>query len=735
MSRFVQKDLTEPMSAPTATPAPRSWRNHLITLMLAVGGTWLFWGALWLGEGLVGGDVYTYSLPQKQFLAETLQAGEWPLWNPRVGHGYPVLGESQTGALYPLHVVMYGFLDLSTAWNAVLIGHYIAAFLTMTWCGRRLGLSWSGSWLAATVYVYGWFPPRAFLDWAILGGVYLPWAIGAQAAWWETKQPRFLLSLALAVGLPLLGGHYQISFLTWLLLAAYGLWQIWRARTDPARWRSGAALAMAFSLGVGLAAVQLLPTWELRGRSQRAEVGGEHEPSYGHIPPIYLSQLALPWVWYHSDLDLDAAISKLTYLSVPAGTNRVEAHLYVGLLPFWLVLATTLVAWRNRSLDASTGFWLMVALLSVIYATGWLMPVLRGIPGFNFFRGPGRAGLLVTFALALLAGKALQTWQEWAGPRRASLLTTLVLALTVADLWWLPQAVTYAVMVPQPPITRQHQSPLREWASTQTQPVRLYAPGANAPTLLGVSAVPVYMGLGPAEYFDPALTLPPGTTEGFHGYSAARVDWLRSAGVTHILSFEPLEPLGWPVDLVWSGIDPLLNPALARFREPIWLYALHEAPGRVSWNPKAAEASNIGNHGNPADRESEPVEPDPGDISRLPKAGSTDNGVSLDVASAGRSATVVEYRPNRVSIQASSTDGGWLVLRDLDYPGWQVSVDGQPTETVRTDGLYRGVELSPGDHNVIWSYRPASVYWGGCLSGLAALCLMLGALALAKRQA
>src|SRR5262249_11483993 len=102
--------------------APRSAFSEVaLVSFAAVALTVLFWSPLWLGGGLIGGDIYPYSLPQKAWLADSLKAGVIPLWNPLTGHGYPVLGESQTGALYPLHLVVYALCDVGTGWNVVLI--------------------------------------------------------------------------------------------------------------------------------------------------------------------------------------------------------------------------------------------------------------------------------------------------------------------------------------------------------------------------------------------------------------------------------------------------------------------------------------------------------------------------------------------------------------------------------------------------------------------------------------
>src|SRR4051794_28342803 len=114
-------------------PAPaRVWQAPLLVLALAIGMSYVFWQTLWHGGGLVGGDTYTYFFPQKAFFADELKAGRFPLWCPLVGHGYPVVAESQTGVFYPPNLILFRLFEVNTAYNAAQIIHYILAFMA-TW--------------------------------------------------------------------------------------------------------------------------------------------------------------------------------------------------------------------------------------------------------------------------------------------------------------------------------------------------------------------------------------------------------------------------------------------------------------------------------------------------------------------------------------------------------------------------------------------------------------------------
>lgn len=316
-----------------------------------------------------------------------------------------------------------------------------------------------------------------------------------------------------------------------------------------------------------------------------------------------------------------------------------------------------------------------MALVAAVYATGWLMPCLQALPGFGFFRGPGRATILTTLALAVLSGRALDGLLSRSA-RMQTAWGTLALFVTAVDLAILPWAVSYSVVVSQPPIAQRDASPVRRLLMAEEGPVRLYAPGANLPNLLGVASTPVYLGLGPREYFDPQFILPETDPPDFQAYTPAREAWLKQAGVTHILSFETLERRGWPVRLLWTGFDPMLNPAWARFQEPVYLYALREAPGRLRW----------------------------------------------DQGGAG-TARVTQLTANQVEIAVEVQEPGRLILTDLADPGWTVTVDGKdvPVETV---GMFRGVKLERGTQTVVWTYWPRSVYWGAVVSLLAALILL-----------
>jgi hypothetical protein len=77
---------------------------------------------------------------------------------------------------------------------------------------------------------------------------------------------------------------------------------------------------------------------------------------------------------------------------------------------------------------------------------------------------------------------------------------------------------------------------------------------------------------------------------------------------------------------------------------------------------------------------------------------------------ADRPVESLKWTPNTIYVQASGP--GTLVLSEVAYPGWKVSVDGVPAQIETVDGLLRAVRLNVGEHAVRFDFEPLPVYLG-----------------------
>lgn len=82
------------------------------------------------------------------------------------------------------------------------------------------------------------------------------------------------------------------------------------------------------------------------------------------------------------------------------------------------------------------------------------------------------------------------------------------------------------------------------------------------------------------------------------------------------------------------------------------------------------------------------------------------------------SETVILIRdePQRVEFTAVLRSPGLVVVGDMYYPGWTLTVNDQPAEILRTNRAMRGVALPAGAHRLVFRYEPASFRLGIGLS-------------------
>jgi hypothetical protein len=73
---------------------------------------------------------------------------------------------------------------------------------------------------------------------------------------------------------------------------------------------------------------------------------------------------------------------------------------------------------------------------------------------------------------------------------------------------------------------------------------------------------------------------------------------------------------------------------------------------------------------------------------------------------------ITRAEPQRIELRAVLRTPGLVVLAEVYYPGWVVSVDGRPAEILRTNRAMRGVALAAGTHELVFAYQPLSLRLG-----------------------
>ena len=82
----------------------------------------------------------------------------------------------------------------------------------------------------------------------------------------------------------------------------------------------------------------------------------------------------------------------------------------------------------------------------------------------------------------------------------------------------------------------------------------------------------------------------------------------------------------------------------------------------------------------------------------------------------------MEYR-------TSATDEQLAVFSEVYYPkGWNVYVDGQPSELFRADYILRAMIVPAGEHVITFEYKPQSYFMGAKISAISSSILLLALL-------
>ena len=71
--------------------------------------------------------------------------------------------------------------------------------------------------------------------------------------------------------------------------------------------------------------------------------------------------------------------------------------------------------------------------------------------------------------------------------------------------------------------------------------------------------------------------------------------------------------------------------------------------------------------------------------------------------------TIKGYEPNEVTYEVNSGKGGVVVFSEIYYPGWTATIDGASAELGRVNYILRALNVKPGKHEVVLTFKPKSV--------------------------
>ena len=673
-------------------------------------------------------DMVYQVLPWYQFQAVSWHDGRFPLWDPHVWGGQPLIGQMQPGAAYPPNWLLFllplreGHIQLAGLHGYFILTHFLAA-LACFWLCRDLGRTIGASIFAGFAFALGGLVGSIEWPQMLNGAVWIPLCLLFYFR--SVRGQARLTSAAFAgtfLGISFLSGHHQIPTFAAVMMAGLWLVEFWRGRSQWPRRLEQTGVFVLFTALVS--ALQILPAYEYGTHAIRF-VGSQNGVFWAqNVPYIVHQQFSLA----PGDLTglLLSAGRPYTFMGITAVT--------LALLGFWWGFADRVVRYFGGIGIGALLFALGGS--SIFHGIAYLL-----IPMVEKARSPAMAIVIAQLAIAVMASYGIDSLRQRSPGRWpiAALLTIGVLpwpALAIASSIRPEAAHEYGQFAVAALASLSIAAVLYGWRSKQISERAVVlllsitalfelgtvtgqgfrhreAAGGYLPVLdrqavvldflkkqsdfvrLEVDTDALPYNIGDWDGIDQFRAYLGGMTSNLVPFEIERLKGGPVAsnvfGLNYAVGTKPFRSRQTEVFHGASGLNVYRNPdALPRF----WtVHRLRAIAGRDLMSQLAS-----------ADLMHEAFLKGP-----LP---------ALDGCSGSDSVTLLGRENERITIRAQMACKGLLVLNQTFYPGWQALVDGRPARIEEAYGALQSVVLDSGTHQVDFRYRPWTVYWGGLLTSV-----------------
>ena len=184
---------------------------------------------MFAGRVYVADDLGAFHLPLRNFYSQQLGAGEPFDWNPEMFGGFYLTGEGQAGTYHPLHLFLYRFLPLQTAFDLECLLSYPVMLAGMYVFLLRWRICRPAALFGAMAFTFGGFNLLHFVHPNVVAIVaHLPWLLVAIDVLVRGNNQRVkrlaFAAIALLSGSQLLLGSPQFVLFSLMLEVGYVLW-------------------------------------------------------------------------------------------------------------------------------------------------------------------------------------------------------------------------------------------------------------------------------------------------------------------------------------------------------------------------------------------------------------------------------------------------------------------------------------------------------------------------------
>lgn len=696
-------------------------------------------------------DALNWAWPYYNYASASIRSGVLPLWNPYTAVGSPFVADISVAMFFPLNWIVL-LMDVPTGLVVLQLVTVLIGMAGMYGYTRYLQLPWPARILSSALFAYALFTesfhptPGGSLCW-------FPLLLWLTHRFLDSPGVINAVSISVVLALCFLAGFPNFFLYTCMILFVYGavvLLGNWRRIGVAGVVSRGTILLPALLLVPGLAAVQLLPGYELTGFSVRAiELGSAFRES-SVFERFSLVTMIMNY------LQTDAAyVYALPDIRVPSGIYYLGGALL--LLPF------AFASRRHRLVSVALGAAFVFMSLFMVSAQVPALSFLQGIPLADSLRMHGRGIAYTQSLLIVLAGIGLASLYERAQCReevsrtRALLGILLFVAYAAALLGLALQilgnkyhvaSLVICVLLILCVLLR---STGLSWALRACLVIALVIV-VDASVHRGNRFLVPAFAEDDDKFIAENIARARATPDHYRVFFAPLTEQaayrLANLGpkyqVPNISAYTPMALARWGNLIRYLGGEEEYDLIMARSLNQRFYGALSpQLQALLAKEPMILDMASvrhwISRHGN---REIESALPrayavrhfiqtsDEAESLAAIKAnlavmadtvileGASPSFPSAAQPASGRREEVVVklHSAQQVDLEVDVTEPSIIVLTDAYYPGWEASVDGKATPVFRANSVFRAVEVPAGKHQVSFRFRPRSVYWGMAIS-------------------
>jgi len=326
--------------------------------------------------------------PWKVYLADEIKRGNFPLWCPLVGGGYPLFANPHYQ--YNLFLPFLFLFDTSTAYNLVLILELFLSGLFMFILLREYKAGFSGALIASIAYMLNfYFMDTLFHEQQLGTMMWLPLIFIFFEKYKKINKIHYLGLAALFTAFALFQGSIQSILFVYLAIFLYFVFELFGKKTLKQRSQSLFALVGVTIFSIFLGAIALIPIVEFLSFSADSKIGFSFLKWLKELPRILLSLPFLIGSAFPDFLGSHQALDTAKFLGLGGNVNGNLFKAYVGIIPLFFIIFSLL--FRKNMLIKK---YLFIGLGPII------LIVFTPLYYFLYFRGY----IVTVFALSILAG-------------------------------------------------------------------------------------------------------------------------------------------------------------------------------------------------------------------------------------------------------------------------------------------------------------------------------------------